>query len=372
MKVALFCHSILSDWNNGNAHFLRGIVTELRARGARVRLFEPADGWSAQNLIAERGVLPVEALESNYPLLGAREVIRYCGSGPRDLIGALDDVDLVLVHEWNDPVLVASIGRLRAAGGVFVLLFHDTHHRSVTAADELERFDLDGYDGVLAFGEAVRDVYERRGWGRSAFVWHEAADVRVFRPMTPPRAVHDLVWIGNWGDDERTAELNQFLLEPARRLGLSGSVFGVRYPPEVQKDLHRSGLSHGGWLPNYEVPQVFARHRVTVHIPRRPYARALPGIPTIRPFEALACGIPLVCAPWEDTEGLFAPGSDYLVARDGAQMSEHLRDVLHDRQLASALSAHGLATVRARHTCAHRVDELLRIVSVLRGRREVA
>ena len=55
------------------------------------------------------------------------------------------------------------------------------------------------------------------------------------------------------------------------------------------------------------------RHRVTVHVPRRPYAQALPGIPTIRVFEALACGIPLVSAPWDDVEGLFRPGEDFLI-----------------------------------------------------------
>jgi spore maturation protein CgeB len=102
-----------------------------------------------------------------------------------------------------------------------------------------------------------------------------------------------------------------------------------------------------------------------VHVPRRPYVEALPGIPTIRPFEALACGIPLVCAPWDDAEHLFTPGSDYLVAADGAQMASHLRDVLHDPDLARSLREHGLATVAARHTCAHRVDELLAIAGEL-------
>jgi spore maturation protein CgeB len=113
------------------------------------------------------------------------------------------------------------------------------------------------------------------------------------------------------------------------------------------------------------VPEVFARHRVTVHVPRRPYVRALPGIPTIRVFEALACGIPLVCAPWEDAENLFRPGRDYLVAEDGADMQRKLRDVLNDPELGRSLSESGLQTLRTRHTCAHRVDELLHIVEDL-------
>ena len=176
----------------------------------------------------------------------------------------------------------------------------------------------------------------------------------------------DLVWIGNWGDEERTAELYEFLLEPVKTLGLKARVHGVRYPEEARAALAAAGIEYGGWLPNYEAPRVFARFRVTVHVPRRPYVEALPGIPTIRPFEALACGIPLISAPWEDREGLFTAGKDYLVARDGAEMTRQLRRVLADVELARRLAEHGRRTVLARHTCAHRVDELLAIDAELR------
>ncbi len=104
---------------------------------------------------------------------------------------------------------------------------------------------------------------------------------------------------------------------------------------------------------------------MTVHVPRRPYVRALPGIPTIRPFEALACGVPLVSGPWKDVEGLFTAGEDYLLVRDGVEMRDALDAVLRDDELAAALAARGLETIRARHTCAHRVDELLAIVAAL-------
>jgi spore maturation protein CgeB len=114
-------------------------------------------------------------------------------------------------------------------------------------------------------------------------------------------------------------------------------------------------------LENFRVPEVFARHRVTVHIPRRPYVEALPGIPTIRPFEALACGIPLICAPWEDTEGLFTPGKDFLIARNGKEMKRYLREIINDRGMAAELAWHGRRAILRAHTCAHRVDELLSI-----------
>jgi spore maturation protein CgeB len=109
------------------------------------------------------------------------------------------------------------------------------------------------------------------------------------------------------------------------------------------------------------VPQTFAQFRLTVHIPRRPYVQALPGVPTIRPFEALACGIPLVSAPWEDVEHLFTPGKDFLMARNGQQMQQHMKALLYDRDMADELAGHGRRTLLQRHTCAHRVDELMQI-----------
>jgi spore maturation protein CgeB len=172
----------------------------------------------------------------------------------------------------------------------------------------------------------------------------------------------DLVWIGNWGDGERAEELREFLIEPVRRLGLKARVFGVRYPRQALEELAEAGIEYGGWLANYRAPEVLARYRVTVHIPRRPYVEALPGIPTIRPFEAMACGIPLICAPWHDTEKLFHPRANYLVARDGPEMQSALEAVLGSQTLCDYMTASALATIRTRHTCAHRASQLLEMV----------
>jgi spore maturation protein CgeB len=230
-------------------------------------------------------------------------------------------------------------------------------------------YDLTGFDGVLAFGAVLRDLYLARGAARRAWVWHEAADAHVFAPVPVEGAQHDVAWIGNWGDEERTTELRQFLLEPVTALGLAGRVHGVRYPVEAQRELERCGLSYGGWLPNPHVPRVLAQARVAVHVPRRPYTRVLPGIPTIRVFEALACGAPLLCAPWEDREGLFTPGADYWIAADGEDMQRRLRLLLHEPEVRHGLAEHGRRTVLERHTCAHRVAELLTIAAEIAAER---
>jgi spore maturation protein CgeB len=363
VKLVGFYHSLISDWNHGNAHFLRGVVGELVARGHEVAVFEPEDAWSVVNLVRDHGAAAVAAFHAAYPQLCRRVSERY--GAALDLDRALDGADAVIVHEWNDPELVARIGRHRAEGGRYALLFHDTHHRSVTAPAELARYDLRHYDGVLAFGGVIRDLYRRHGWAARAWTWHEAADTRVFGPRPAIARSGDLVWIGNWGDGERTAELHAMLIEPVAALGLRARVHGVRYPETARRALADAGIRYAGWLANFDAPEVFARHTVTVHVPRRPYALALPGIPTIRMFEALACGIPLVSAPWRDDEALFTAGEDYLVARDPDEMCRLLRAVIHDRVLAAGLASHGRQTILARHTCAHRVDELFAILAEL-------
>jgi spore maturation protein CgeB len=364
MKIVMFYHSLVSDWNHGNAHFLRGIAMELIKRGHAVDIYEPHNGWSVSNLIATEGGEPLREFRARFPLLKSNTY----ATDKLDLDDALRGADLVLVHEWNDPALVRRIGRHRfQTGAQYRLFFHDTHHRAVTAPEQMQQYDLSHYDGVLAYGDVLRDVYRRRKWAWRAWTWHEAADTSVFRMSRNGHFEGDVVWIGNWGDDERTEELQEFLIEPVKSLRLRAKVFGVRYPQRALGMLRDAGISYGGWLPNYRVPEIFSRFRVTLHVPRRPYVTALPGIPTIRPFEALACGIPLVCSPWRDAENLFQPGRDFLVAKNGSDMKRHLCALLSDKKMARDLADRGLRTIRARHTCAHRVDELMSIISEAEG-----
>jgi spore maturation protein CgeB len=356
MTILFFCHSVRSDWNNGNAHFLRGVARALQRLGHRVRVFEPDGAWSVANLVAHEG----EAALAEVSRACADLDVRVYRPGALDLDEALDDADVVIAHEWNEPALIE---RLAAQGGArrrHRLFFHDTHHRSVTEPEQVLRPVLESFDGVLAFGDVIRERYAALGLGGRAFTWHEAADTTRFRPLDESER-HGVVWVGNWGDDERTTELETFFFGPVGRLGVPATVHGVRYPPEGLRRLARAGCRFGGWLPNHRVPEVFARHAVTVHVPRRAYASILPGIPTIRVFEALACGIPLVSAPWADTDGLFTPGRDFLLASTGEQMTERLGDLLRDPARARELAEHGRRTVLARHTCDHRARELVAI-----------
>jgi len=370
MRFRFFAHSWLSDWNHGNAHFLRGLTEALARRGHEVRVYEevpgPGGGWSLANLLTEPGgAAAIAQVRAAFPRMDLRF---YGGGGPlhpalaalgvprvRSWREELRGAEWVIAHEWNPPELFHWLLAQRQRHG-FRCLLHNTHHRAVTEATMLERTPVAQFDGVLAFGESLRKRYAQAGAKRS-FVFHEAADTGHFRPGAEA-PTWDVAWIGNWGDEERTAELEEYLLGPVQRLGLRAQVFGVRYPAAAVERLQACGISFGGYLPNLAAPAVYARAKVAVHIPRRPYAQALPGIPTIRVFEALACGAALVCAPWNDCEALFEPGRDFASVADGAAMTAAVEQLIGQEEQRRQWSARGAAAIAARHTCAHRAQEL--------------
>jgi spore maturation protein CgeB len=358
MRIAYFAHSLRSDWNNGNAHFLRGLLRAMRALGHEVFAFEATHAWSIDNLQCEAGgPNAIRDFEAQYPEL---QVLLYDPSdgGKVDFWRRqLGGMDVVIVHEWNPPTLTQCLLELRRELG-YKLLFHDTHHRASSSPEEIHALGVDQFDGVLAFGEALRSIYRDR-WGiRRVWTLHEAADTTIFRPIQNGGAIHDVVWIGNWGDDERSDEIHEFILKPSSRLPeCRFQIFGVRYPKQALAALRASGVAYGGYLPNLCAPKVYAEARMTLHVPRQQYSHAMAGIPTIRVFEALACGIPLVSAPWNDAEQLFRK-KDFLIASDAQEMQCHVQRLLAHPEEAREQAARGLETILARHTCRHRAEQL--------------
>jgi spore maturation protein CgeB len=157
----------------------------------------------------------------------------------------------------NDPQLIKRIGDYKALNPNFKLLFHDTNHRSVTQPLEIQRFDLSNYDGVLAFGDVIKNLYQKNSLVRNAWTWHEAADTDVFYPRPKSTMEGDLVWVGNWGDDERSDEIREFIIEPVKALNLKAVFYGVGYPSNALEWLKDANIEYRGWIPNFKVPEVF-------------------------------------------------------------------------------------------------------------------
>jgi spore maturation protein CgeB len=327
--------SRVSEGNHDGSQFLRGVIAELEDRGHQVDAIE-LPGHSRTNL----------------------ETF--------DLDAELDGAELVLVSAQTDPAPIARSGAHRARHDGYRLLFHDTRP-ACPAAEEAAQLDLSNYDGVLTRGEALRRLYLERSWAGQAWTWHEAVDTRVFHPLPAIEPEADLVWIGDWGEGARRRELRDFLLCPARSARMHGHLYGDGYPASARLRIRLSGLHYCGPKPSDRAAELFARHRLTVHLPPGGGEGGPPDAPSGSFFEALACGIPLISAPWDDAEGLFRPEQDYLIARDCAEMREAMQAILEFPEFAAQLRESGLETIRARHTCAHRAEELLAIDAELRG-----
>ncbi len=207
-----------------------------------------------------------------------------------------------------------------------ISLFHDTHHRSLTEPWRVAQMGLDSYSAVLAYGPSIAEIYRShdpraRGWWcfTRAPTPTSSGLSSGSRAATSSSSATGATTIGTRLPGATSSS-------PAGALpDLGFALFGVRYPREVLAALRQGGIAWGGWLPNYLVPEAYAVSKVTVHIPRKEYVEELHGTPTIRVFEALACGVPLVSAGWRDDSGLFEEGADYLAVDTPAQMAETLR-----------------------------------------------
>jgi len=359
-RFAFFYQSVISDWNHGNAHFLRGLMRALQARGHRTVCFERTDNWSLRNLLRIRPGA-IEDFVARFPDLGFE---RYSFDANLDawLRQQLAHVDVCIVHEWNEPAVIHRLGQLCAEMGK-PAYFHDTHYRVVLDDAHRASLGLENFTGILAYSPSLAERYCALGFGRVS-VLHEAADVTFFSPLDVPKKT-DVVFVGNYGDGDRSDELEDFVFAPRLSLpGLKYAVYGVRYPEEVVARLNNGlDIDYGGWLPNSEVPSVYSAARVVLHVPRRQYVQLLPGTPTIRIFEALACGACLISLPWDDTDHLFEAGADYAVAHSPQEMRALLAELCSNEAARSALGHHGRQTILGRHTCEHRAEQLLNIVS---------
>jgi spore maturation protein CgeB len=362
IRFRVFAHSWVSDWNQPSAHFLRGLVHELVLLGHEVRCYEELGSWSLTNLVDQEGEVAVRAIDQfrrEFPDLDVR-FYRQNANLRETLTLELGGADVVIIHEWNHPEVANTILSLKAELG-FLCLFHDTHHRAITNTSEILRFHLQCFDGVLAFTESIRRIYADGFGVPQAWTFHEAADVRHFYPREAPREI-DLLYVGYCQEAECSRELTEYLIEPVAELrDCKAVVHGVQYSEQARQALAEAGIEYRGYLPNLMAPDVYSRTPLSLHVPERPNSSEARDIPSVRMFEALACGSPVLCAPWHDRERLFRSGEDYIVVHSGAEMKTKIQRLLRDESARRQIGANGRETILRRHTCAHRAAQLVDI-----------
>jgi len=165
------------------------------ALGHEVVVFEPECGWSMENLLEEPcGNGSIAQFQGVYPDLQIRTYTVNAVDRPENWRGLLSEVDVVIVHEWNSPALANALLELRKVQQ-YRIIFHDTHHRASSTPEQIRLFGVDRFDGVVVFGEVLREIYRDRFGMAKVWTLHEAADTTVFKPQRSEVMRQDVVWI---------------------------------------------------------------------------------------------------------------------------------------------------------------------------------
>lgn len=344
MRLVVLGLSLSSSWGNGHATTYRALLRAFARRGHDILFLERDTPWYAEHRdLSDPDYCRLEL----YPNVG-------------DLRGWEDEVaaaDAVIVGSFvPDGIAVARWARAVAPG---VVAFYDIDTPVTLAQLEagrcayLSKEGLGGFDLYLSFtgGPTLRRL-ERAFGAQAARALYCSVDEDAYRPLERP-ARWDLSYLGTYSDD-RQPVLERLLIEPARRAPhLKFCVAGPQYPDDLQWPANVERIAHVGPADH---PAFYAESRFTLNATRADMIAA--GFsPSVRLFEAGACGTPLISDRWAGIETLFEPGRDIVLADSP---DEVLRALAMSEAERRALAAAGRARILAEHTAGHRAEELER------------
>ncbi|MBV9901130.1 MAG: glycosyltransferase [Alphaproteobacteria bacterium] len=343
MKLVVIGLSLSSSWGNGHATTYRALLKAFAARGHDILFLERDVPWYRENR---------DVTDPGYCTLA--------------YYADLDDLD-----RWRgevataDAVIVGSyvpegvdVGRFvqHHANGVAAFYDIDT---PVTLA-KLARGDFEylspdiipGYDVYLSFtgGPTLRRI-ERRYGAPAARALYCSVDPEAYPPLDVPRR-WDLSYLGTYSPD-RQPTLERLLIEPARRMPEQRFVVaGPQYPAGIAWPANVERIEH---LPPAEHTAFYCASRYTLNVTRADMIAA-GWSPSVRLFEAAACGVPVVSDRWEGLSELFVPGREIVLADGPGEVVALLER--GDAAFAAPIGAAARSRVLAAHTAAHRAGEL--------------
>jgi len=343
LRIVVLGLSLSSSWGNGHATTWRGLLRALAGRGHDVLFLEREQPWYAQHRDLTR---------PDYCDLAFYDDL--AGLGPwQDTIARADAV--ILGSYVPDGIAVGDIV-LKTAKGVTAFYDIDT---PITLADlekgeetYLAKRQIPAFDLYLSFTAGpTLDLLEHRFGARAARALHCSVDESMYRPITAAQR-WDLSYLGTYSPD-RQPMLEQLLLEPARRAPtLRFAVAGAQYPGEMAWPANVERIEH---LPPVAHSLFYAQSRFTLNVTRAAMVERGHS-PSVRLFEAGACGTAIISDVWEGMEAILAPGTEVLLARSTEQMLEILLHLPMARQAAIGRAAR--ERVLRDHTAACRAAEL--------------
>lgn len=344
LKIVILGLSITSSWGNGHATTFRGLVRETEKRGHDVLFLERDAPWYASNRD-----LPA-------PPFGRAELYQNLEELKDKFTAEVREADCVIVGSYVPEGVAVGEWATSEAKGVTAFYDIDT---PVTLA-KLERGDYEylapylipKYDVYLSFtGGRTLEKIEKQLGSPAARPLYCSVDESLYFPERQ-ELKWDLGYMGTYSAD-RQPPLERFLIEPAKRAGdLRFVVAGPQYPASIEWTTNIERIEH---LPPAEHRAFYNSQKFTLNITRADMIRA--GFsPSVRLFEAAACGVPIISDFWEGLDSFFEFQKEILVARSAVDVLRFLREIDEDER--RAIGDRARRRVLAEHTAAHRAAEL--------------
>jgi spore maturation protein CgeB len=344
LNIVIFGLSITSAWGNGHATTYRALAQALASRGHRVRFLERDVPWYADNRDLPRQ--------------------RYCEVTLYRDISELDelfpgeiDADLVMLGSYVPQGAVLADWLLPRAQGVTAFYDIDTPVTVSRLArgecdylrpDLVPRFDLYlSFAGGPILGRLKHELDAQR-----PRPFYCSVDPTEYRPAPRAHQRFHLGYLGTYSPDRQPA-LKQLLMEPARTWPEGRfCVAGAQYPDDIDWPANVERIEH---LPPAAHRAFYTGQRLTLNVTRADMI-ANGYSPSVRLFEAAACGVPILSDPWPGLEEFFQPGREILVASSARSALQYVRDC--DSGYLQQIAARARARVLAEHTAAHRAAQL--------------
>jgi len=353
LDIVVLGLSITSSWGNGHATTYRGLVRELTRRGNRVLFLERDVPWYADNRDEPD---PVYCETRLYKSL---EELR------ETYAEAVRNADAVIVGSYVPEGVAVGKWVLETARGMTAFYDIDT---PVTLA-KLDRADyeylspelISQYDLYLSFtGGRTLETLEQKYGSPCARPLYCSADPELYKPAEADMK-WDLGYMGTYSDD-RQPGLNELMLQCAARWQKGRfCVAGPQYPANIDWPANVERIEH---LPPAEHCLFYNAQRFTLNITRADMQVA-GHCPSVRLFEAAACGTPIISDRWEGLNELFTIGKEILTSRNCFETYHLLLDTPED--IRRAIGERARARVLGSHTAAHRAEELERYLLEVRA-----
>jgi spore maturation protein CgeB len=334
--------SLSSSWGNGHATTYRALLKALAARGHDILFLEQdRDYYAAHRDLADPQFCRLALYDDIAELARFRTEI--------------ENADAVIVGSYVADGIAA--GRFVQAHARGVTGFYDID-TPVTltslargACDYLVRALVPGYDLYFSFtGGPTLELLERTWGSPRARALYCSVDPDLYHPV-PAERLYDLGYLGTYSDD-RQPTLEALLVEPARRAPhLRFVVAGPQYPSSIVWPENVTRINHVG--PD-DHPSFYASCRYTLNVTRADMI-ASGYSPSVRLFEAAACGTPIISDFWNGLETFFQPGEEIVIARSADGVLARLLET--DEAERRAMSIAARAQVLDNHTAMHRAVE---------------